>query len=58
MDEWRIEYVSTNDNVADLLTKAIPSGEKRNKFINMLLHRIKKEWRVQGTSGTPILQGF
>ena len=40
MDEWRIGYVSTNDNVADLLTKPIPNGEKRSRFIRMILHHI------------------
>ena len=40
MDEWRICYVSTHDNVADLLTKPIPYGAKRLKFINMILHHI------------------
>ena len=41
MDEWMVGYVSTNDNVADLLSKPIPSGEKRNRFINMILHHIR-----------------
>ena len=27
-DEWRTEYVNTNFNLADLLTKFLPSGEK------------------------------
>ena len=27
-DELRIGYVSTNDNMADLLSKPIPNGEK------------------------------
>ena len=29
-DEWRTTYVNTNDNEADLLTKLLPFGEKRN----------------------------
>ena len=40
MDQWRIGYVSTNDNVADLLTKPIPNGEKISRFIKMILHHI------------------
>ena len=28
-DEWRTAYVNTNDNKADLLTKVMPSGDKR-----------------------------
>ena len=39
-DEWRTAYVNTHDNVADLFTKPLPSGEKRWKFIRMLLHHI------------------
>ena len=38
-DEWRATYISTHDNVADLLTKAL-RGAKRMKFIRMFLHYI------------------
>ena len=37
-DEWRTAYVNTNDNVADLLTKPLPSGEKRNRFVRRFLY--------------------
>ena len=36
-DEWRTAYVNTLQNVADLLTKPLPSGDKRNGFIRKLL---------------------
>ena len=36
-DEWRTTYVNTSDNPADLMTKPLPSGEKRNRFVRMLL---------------------
>jgi hypothetical protein len=39
-DEWRTSYVNTHDNEADLLTKLLPSGEKRNGFVAKLLHHI------------------
>jgi hypothetical protein len=39
-DEWRTAYINTHDNVADLLTKPLPSGEKRWKFVRMLLHHL------------------
>ena len=39
-DEWRTVYINAHDNVADLLTKPLPSGEKQTKFIHMLLHHI------------------
>ena len=39
-DEWRTVYISTHDNVTDLLTKPLPSGEKRWKFVRMLLHHL------------------
>ena len=39
-DEWRTAYINTHDNVADLLTKPLPSGEKQWKFVWMLLHHI------------------
>ena len=39
-DEWRTAYVKTMFNPADLLTKPLPSGEKRRRFVNMLLYHI------------------
>ena len=39
--EWRTAYVNTHDNEADLLTKLLPNGEKRWKFVKKnLLHHI------------------
>jgi len=39
-DEWRTCYVNTHDNEADLLTKQLPHGEKRIRFVTNLLHHI------------------
>ena len=39
-DEWRITYVKTDDNVAGMLMKPLPGGEKRIKFTNMILHHL------------------
>ena len=39
-DEWRISYVNTNDNVANLLSKSLANGESKRRFINMVLHHI------------------
>ena len=39
-DEWRIAYVNTHDNVADMLTNPLPSGEKRWKFVRKQLHQL------------------
>ena len=39
-DEWHMAYVNTHENPADLLTKPLPSGEKRNSFIRMVFHHI------------------
>ena len=41
LDEWRTTYINTHDNIADLLTKNFPSGAKRTKFCQMLLHFLK-----------------
>ena len=38
--EWRTAYINTHENVADMLTKPLPSGEKRWKFVRMLLHNL------------------
>ena len=32
-DEWRTTYVNMYDNTANLVTKALPSGEKLWKFV-------------------------
>ena len=48
-DEWRITYIPTGDNVADLLTKPLGGGEKRQKFIEMILHHVFVEGRVRST---------
>ena len=32
-DEWRTSYVNTHEIEADLLTKQLPSGEKRKGFV-------------------------
>lgn len=39
-NEWRTTYINTHDNEADLLTKLLPSGEKRKGFVRNLLHHI------------------
>ena len=39
-DEWRITYVNTHLNPADLLTKPLPSGKKRASFVQMILHHL------------------
>ena len=38
LDEWRTTYINTHENIADLLTKNLPSGAKRTKFCKTLLH--------------------
>ena len=39
-DKWQMTYVNTHENEADLLTKQLPSGEKRKSFVRKLLHHI------------------
>ena len=40
MKEWTMSYINTHDNPADMLTKPLPSGEKRMRFIRMILHHM------------------
>ena len=53
-DEWRTAYINTHDNPTDLLTKPLASGEKRDKFIRMVLWWLAGEvaaslgWRSTG----------
>ena len=39
-DEWRTAYVNTNQNEAELLTKILPSGDKRKGYVRNILHYI------------------
>ena len=39
-DEWQTAYISTHENVSDMLTMPLPSREKRWKFVRMLLHHL------------------
>ena len=39
-NEWRTTYVNTHENEADLLTKVLPSGEKRKGFVRRVLHHV------------------
>lgn len=39
-DEWRTSYVNTHENESDLLSKVLPAGEKRRKFVRRLLHHV------------------
>jgi len=38
--EWITTYVNTHENVADLFTKPLPTGEKWWKFIRRLLRHL------------------
>ena len=37
-DEWRTTYLNTHLNPSDLLTKSLPSGDKRARFTSYFLH--------------------
>ena len=50
LDEWRATYINTHENIADLLTKNLPSGEKRTKFCKMLLHYLNPSTEIEKLS--------
>ena len=39
-DEWRVAYINTNLNCADIGTKSLPGGEKRTRHTSFLLHYV------------------
>ena len=39
-DEWRTTYINMHENTSDLLTKQLPTGEKKSGFVCMILHQI------------------
>ena len=51
LDEWRTTYINTHDNIADLMTKNLASGEKRTKFCKMLLHFLKPSIEIGKETG-------
>ena len=42
-DEWRTAYIKTNLNPADLMTKALPSGENRKQKVRLIMYDIYPE---------------
>ena len=46
-DEWRTAYINTHENPADLLTKPLPAGQKRQHFVSMILHHIHDKGSVE-----------
>ena len=39
-DEWRLAYLNTNYNPADMATKSLDGGEKRSRFTSYILHYV------------------
>ena len=58
LDEWRVTYINTNDNLADLLTKNLPAGEKRLKFCQALLHYLTPSGENHEHAAAAALQVF
>ena len=51
LDELRTTYINTHDNIADLMTKNLASGEKRTKFCKKLLHFLKPSNEIGEEAG-------
>ena len=47
LDEWRAAYINTHENITDLLTKNLPSGEKRTNFCKILLHYLNPSIEIE-----------
>ena len=43
MGECLTAHIPTNENVADLATKVIPGGMKRNYLLGLVMHDIVEE---------------
>ena len=50
LDEWRATYINTHENMTNLLTKNLPSGEKKTKFCKMLLHYLNPSIEIDKLS--------
>ena len=54
LDEWRTCYLNTHENIANIMTKTLPAGEKRNKFSAALFHFWNLEYEPRSKpSSTP-----
>jgi hypothetical protein len=47
MDECRTAYIKTDDNAADLMTKPLPRGERRERLLRKLM------WDIYASSRSP-----
>ena len=51
-NKWRTAYIGSNENTSDLLTKYLPSGEKRQMFCDRILYHVYTEVVMKfGTNG-------
>ena len=46
--EWLTAYIKSDDNDADLLTKKLPAGLKRRRFVSNILHHIYRSAEAAG----------
>ena len=49
-DEWRTTYINTDENRADLCTKNLGPGPKRDGFVKSLLHHIVSDDKSSQTA--------
>ena len=56
--EWRTAYIKSDDNDTDLLTKKLPSGEKRRRFVSNILHHIFRSASAVGMAISSVAQLF
>ena len=40
MQECTTSYIKTDDNIADILTKVLPSGDRRDKLLRRIIYDI------------------
>mmetsp|Transcript_36419 Transcript_36419/g.36807 ORF Transcript_36419/g.36807 Transcript_36419/m.36807 type:complete len:152 (+) Transcript_36419:1096-1551(+) len=55
LDKWRITYINTDENIADLMTKNIPSRAKRMKFCKMLLYFLTPSIDIEDESNHAVV---
>ena len=54
--EWMTAYIKSDMNDADLLTKKLPAGEKRRRFVSNILHHIYRSSTQAAVSCRNVLQ--
>ena len=50
LDEWRCSYIPTDENAANMMSKPLPGGAKRDKFTKMVIQYLESKPLEKGST--------